>query len=307
MKTLSYTFENVPFCNMCGRDTSLNKILGQRMNKSQGLRPKMRIGITTSVIKCKNCALIYSNPLPIPGDVSDHYGVPAESYFQENYFVEDPEYFQTTIEKVKQLLNFEQGMKALDIGSGIGKCIRALERAGFDSYGVEPSATFRNFAIQKTGIPESKIELGMIENVEFPDAYFDFITFGAVLEHLYDPSECINKAFRWLKPHGILYVEVPSSDYLIARIFNLYFKFIGTNYVSSISPMHAPFHLYEFSLRSFQEHAKKHNYRIAFHKYFVCPIHHVPKVFHRLLEWYMERTNSGLEIALWLSKPERLA
>ena len=31
----------------------------------------------------------------------------------------------------------------------------------------------------------------------------------------------------------------------------------GTNYVTNISPMHSPFHLYEFGLKSFEELGKK--------------------------------------------------
>jgi 2-polyprenyl-3-methyl-5-hydroxy-6-metoxy-1,4-benzoquinol methylase len=45
--------------------------------------------------------------------------------------------------------------------------------------------------------------------VIFPEAHFDFITFGAVLEHLYDPSMSIHKAMSWLKPSGIMHIEVP--------------------------------------------------------------------------------------------------
>jgi 2-polyprenyl-3-methyl-5-hydroxy-6-metoxy-1,4-benzoquinol methylase len=49
-------------------------------------------------------------------------------------------------------------------------------------------------------IPPEKLQLGMIENIEYPKDNFDFITFGAVLEHLYDPSAAIKKAMNWLKP-----------------------------------------------------------------------------------------------------------
>jgi len=52
----------------------------------------------------------------------------------------------------------------------------------------------------------------------------------------------------WLKTDGIMHIEVPSSDWLIARLLNFYYKIRGLDYVTNISPMHEPFHLYEFAL-----------------------------------------------------------
>jgi ubiquinone/menaquinone biosynthesis C-methylase UbiE len=302
MKKLKYSFEEMERCNMCGQETSKNKILGQRMNRSQGMRPKTASGITTSVVKCTRCGLIYSNPLPIPSNIQDHYGVPPEDYWQEEYFTLDPEYFSEELSIADKLLPFEKGMKALDIGAGLGKCMIALENAGFEAYGFEPSVPFRERAISKMGINAERLKQGMIEEVDYPEAYFDFITFGAVLEHLYNPAECIEKALRWLKPNGILHIEVPSSDYLIPKILNLYYRAIGTNYVNNISPMHEPFHLYEFSLKSFEEHSKRLNYDIAFHKYYVCGIYHIPRVLHPVLSWYMDKTDKGMQMSVWLKK-----
>lgn len=63
-------------------------ILGKRLNKSQGLSPSKKSGITTTIFKCGNCDLIYNNPMPIPVDIQDHYCVLPESYWTENYFKE---------------------------------------------------------------------------------------------------------------------------------------------------------------------------------------------------------------------------
>jgi 2-polyprenyl-3-methyl-5-hydroxy-6-metoxy-1,4-benzoquinol methylase len=302
MKKLRYLFEEVETCNMCGCSISQSRVIGQRMNKSQGLKPKSNSGITTTVMKCNNCHLIYANPLPIPADIQDHYGVPPEDYWQEGYFTADTNYFSEEISILNKLLAPEAGKKCLDIGAGLGKCMIALENAGFESYGFEPSIPFRERAISKMGINAERLKLGMIEEVEYPREFFDFVTFGAVLEHLYDPSACIEKALKWLKPSGILHIEVPSSDYFIPKILNLYYRLIGTNYVNNISPMHEPFHLYEFGLKSFEEHSKRLYYEIAFHKYYVCGIYHIPKMFHPVLSRYMDKTDKGMQLSVWLRK-----
>ena len=61
---------------------------------------------------------------------------------------------------------------------------------------------FYERAISKMNIDPGKLKLGMIEDVDYPENHFDFITFGAVLEHLYHPAASIEKAMKWLKPGG---------------------------------------------------------------------------------------------------------
>jgi len=302
MRQLRYYFNYVDACNMCGSTTEKHKILGQRLNQSQGFDPKSKIGISTSVVKCRNCGLIFSNPQPVPFDIQDHYGVPPENYWNPEYFSIDKNYFSHQIKTTKQLSNFKEGMKALDVGAGLGKCMISLKEAGYDVYGFEPSVPFHQNAIKKMNIPADKLRLGMIEDVEYPENHFDFITFGAVLEHLYDPSAAIAKAMNWLKPGGIIHIEVPSSKYLISKMFNFYFKLRGTNYVNNISPMHTPFHLYEFDLKSFNLHAEKNKYEVAHHEYYVCDVYFIPKIFHGILKWYMGKTNKGMQLAIWLQK-----
>jgi 2-polyprenyl-3-methyl-5-hydroxy-6-metoxy-1,4-benzoquinol methylase len=302
MKTLNYYFNEVTNCNMCGADVKDHKVLGQRLNQSQGANPKKKKGISTSVMLCTTCNLIYSNPQPVPYDIQDHYGMPPESYWIPEYFKIDPNYFSNQIEKAKKFLPFAPGMKALDIGAGIGKCMIAFEAAGFDAYGAEPSAPFYERAIKQMNIKPEKLTNSMLEKVEYEPGTFDFITFSAVLEHLYDPSTAIARALTWLKPNGLIHIEVPSSKYLISRVFNFYYKLRGTNYVTNISPMHAPFHMYEFSLRSFQENQKINNYKIIYDEFYPCPILGIPKLFHPMLNWYMEKSKTGMELEVWIKK-----
>lgn len=298
---LRYTFNYVEKCNMCGSPTSRHKILGKRLNQSQGKNPRNKIGITTTVAKCSNCGLIYSNPQPVPYDLQDHYGVLPENYWKPEYFTLNDLYYTGEIDRFKKLTDFKPGMKSLDIGAGLGKAMLALSNAGFDAYGFEPSEQFFQRAISQMKVDPDKLKLGMMENLDYPENHFDFITFGAVLEHLYSPSDSIVKALRWLKPRRLIHIEVPSSAWLINKIINLFYKLMLTDYVGNISPMHEPFHLYEFGLKSFQEHSRQHGYEIAFHEYYVCQTY-MPKIADYLLKPYMEWTNTGMQLCVWLRK-----
>jgi len=72
--------------------------------------------------------------------------------------------------------------------------------------------------------------------------------------------------------------------------------------VTNLSPMHVPFHLYEFDLRSFQELGKKIGYTIDHYEFSVCEIYFIPKFLHPLFRWYMKKTNTGMQLTLYVKK-----
>jgi len=301
---LRYTFNEIKTCNMCGRPAESSKVLGKRLNRSQGIFPNRKKGITTTVVKCGQCGLVYSNPQPVPVDMQDHYGVPPESYWTDNYFRIDDTYFSHEIGTLKKLYNFTPGDKALDIGAGLGKAMIAMEKAGFDVYGFEPSVSFHEQGLKKMRMDPNRYTLQTMENAFYKPDTFDFISFGAVLEHLYDPSEGIHKAMKWLKPGGIMHIEVPSAKWLTNRIINFIYRVCGTDYVANISPMHAPFHLYEFTLDSFKMNGGAGSkYGISLFEYYVCPeFTYLPKLLNVLTVPYMKYTNTGMQLCVWLRK-----
>ncbi len=286
---------------MCGSSNDNHKILGKRLNQSQGKNPKSKTGITSTVVKCINCGLIFSNPQPIPFNIQDHYGIPPENYWKPEYFNTNDNYFNYEIDVLRRLVpNFEE-LKALDIGAGLGKSMIALDKVGFVTFGLEPSEPFYKKAIEKMNINPERLKLGMLEEVNYSKNEFDFITFGAVLEHLYSPSESIDKALQWLKPKGIIHIEVPSSNWLVNKLINFYYRLRGTDYVANISPMHSPYHLYEFSLESFKSHGKQNNYEVIHYEYYVCETY-LPQFLNIFIKPYMKWTNTGLQLCVWLKK-----
>lgn len=286
---------------MCESPSTNFKILGRRLNGSQGFNPKNKIGISTTVVKCCNCSLIFSTPIPIPIDINSHYGVPPENYWKDEYFNIDPNWYNAEILMAKKLLKFKNNVKALDIGAGIGKSMIVLEQAGFDTYGIEPSSPFYQRAIDIMKISPDKLKLCSLEEADFPTNHFDFITFGAVLEHLYHPSESLKKALQWLRPGGVIHAEIPSSSWLTNKIINLIYKIRGLDYVANISPMHTPYHLYEFNLNSFLLNAKLNGYEVVHHQYFVCETY-LPSFFNFIVKPIMRKTNTGMQLSVWLKK-----
>jgi SAM-dependent methyltransferase len=297
-----YKFVDLPHCLMCTAPSSGARVVGMRLNRSQGGNPRQVTGIGVTICRCGQCGMNFPQPLPVPNHISDHYGIPPESYWKEAYFKTDPGYFKKQIDDAKRLLGERSGMTALDIGAGIGKAMIAMTAAGFDCYGIEPGEPFRAKAIARMGIPEERIQLAALEDASFAPGQFDFITFGAVLEHLYDPAASIEKALGWLKPGGVIQIEVPSSDHLMMYFLNFYYRLRGTNYVTNLSPMHSPFHLYTFTRKSFETHAARAGYEIAYSYIDVASIRHVPGFLKPMLHAWMAATDRGQQLTVWLRK-----
>jgi 2-polyprenyl-3-methyl-5-hydroxy-6-metoxy-1,4-benzoquinol methylase len=294
---------------MCGSPTSSNVVLGKRLNQSQGLRPRRKVGIAITIVKCSVCGLIYANPLPIPESVQDHYGVPPHEYWNDDQLAADGNYFSSQLKLFEFLYNgsaSKERLRALDIGAGTGKCMAVLSKAGFQVYGVEASARFYEAAIARTEIVPANLKIAKLEDAEFEHDYFDFITFGAVLEHLYDPSAAISKAIRWLKLDGLMHAEVPSSSWLVSKLVNLLYRTTGSDYVTNLSPMHPPYHLYEFTLSSFNQHGSSHGYNVIHHQYHVCDTY-MPKFADRIVRPLMRISDTGMQLEVWLKKTSSVA
>ncbi len=296
---MNYNFINqneCPFCN-----TKKVKILGKRLNNSQGPAPHKKSGITTSIMKCKECELVFANPMPIPNKISDHYGVPPENYWKPEYFEVNEHYLSPLINWMNNIQPIKKESKILDVGAGIGKAMISLQKSGYDAYGLEPSEPFYDRAINKMGVNKEKLTLSAVEDANYENEFFDVILITAVLEHLYYPANVIDKLMDWLKPNGLLFIEVPSSKWFTNKLYNLFYKITGKDYVGNLSPMHEPYHLYEFAYKTFAKHATKAGYEIADHKYYVCDTF-LPKIFDPFFKWYMNKTNTGMELAIWLRK-----
>jgi SAM-dependent methyltransferase len=299
--TRRYTFKKITHCNMCESQNDNHKILGKRLNKSQGKNPRNKTGITTTIQKCSNCGLIYSNPQPIPFDIQDHYGVPPESYWKDDYFIINENAFDHDFKRIQSLIDFKKNLKFLDVGAGLGHQMLYYYNKDFDVYGFEPSIPFYERAVNKMNIAKERLKNETIEETNYEPDQFDFISFGVVLEHIYDPSLALKKALSWLRPGGIIHIEVPSSEWLINKLINIYYKVVLSDYVGNISPMHEPYHLYEFSLNSFKQNGAKNNYRVVHYDKYVCKSY-MPKSLDGLVTWYMKRSGTGMQLSVWLKK-----
>lgn len=277
------------------------KILGRRLNRTQGRNPRKKTGITTTIVCCRKCGLVFPNPMPVPVSIEDHYGLTPEEYWKDDYLNIDVNAYLSIIKKLRTIIPYSSGQRTLDVGAGLGHTMKCLENSGYISYGIEPSTPFYANAIKKYAIQTEYLTQRTIEEAEFEREFFDFVTFGAVLEHLYDPGLSIQKALSWLRPGGVIHLEVPNAKWLSAKIFNLYYKITFSGFVANLSPMHSPFHLYEFTKKSFEKHGQINGYKLIDFKVHTCQTF-LPAVLNNTMRWYMDKTKKGMQLEVWLQK-----
>lgn len=297
----NYQFHTYSNCEMCTAPAAEFRLKGKRLDQAQGWFPKKKQGNTTPIFCCNNCGLLFCNPVPIPNQVEQHYGVSPETYWENQQVVSS---FENSIDAIADLI--QQYMDPhnahfLDIGSGMGNDIYAAKQMGFKVTGIEPSLSFRSASIAKFSLTEDEIINSTWEAVELPENHFDFITFGAVLEHLPFPGLAIQKAMKHLKKGGIIQIQVPNARWLTGRIINFVYQFTGRGYICNLSPLHSPFHLFEFHKRSFQAFADQNGLDIVHLQYDICDTM-LPRSLNWLVKPIMKVSNTGMEINILYRK-----
>jgi 2-polyprenyl-3-methyl-5-hydroxy-6-metoxy-1,4-benzoquinol methylase len=122
------------------------------------------------------------------------------------------EYFQLHPGKVKYLdylvgllrAHGVPGGRVLDVGTGYGFFLEALEKAGYEAYGVEASAHAAEQARRRTRA--EVVQQGAEEPFPFPGDHFDAVTLLDVIEHLPDYPAALASCRRCLRPGGRLFV-----------------------------------------------------------------------------------------------------
>lgn len=179
------------------------------------------------VVKCKNCGLVFLNPRLNKGALKIFY----ESFYSKllkgkNVSFESSVYSSINLSQEKGRLKEIQNLnplakKILDIGAGPGHFLSVAKKEGWKVYGQEYSKAASRIAKREFGI---HIYVGEIDNLPYPDNFFDIVTMHSVIEHTIDPSKYLQIARRKLKPGGMVVFSVPNLycfDYLSSKLLIL--------------------------------------------------------------------------------------
>lgn len=179
-----------------------------------------------SVVKCRTCGLMRTNPRPIPETIGFYYPDDYGPYLGSMVQVvkgEPPATIKRLLKPLVNLIfNFNGTVlpplapgRMLEIGCASGSYLHKMAGKGWQVQGVEFSEKAAQ-AAKQLGYP---VHAGPLETAPQPEHSFDLIVGWMVLEHLYDPVAGLQKLRKWAKPDAWLVLSVPNAGSLEFRLF----------------------------------------------------------------------------------------
>src|SRR5258708_7837953 len=181
-----------------------------------------------NVDQCKDCKLLFLNPMITGKELHSLYDDDTYYAYQPFEIDEKPTIMQKTARKLINIKagdpKFESnGKQILDIGCGSGRELYFYKKDGAFVTGVEISKSGAEFG-NKFGL---NIFNGTLIEANLPNDKFDYIRSNHSFEHLVNPIETTEEIFRITKSGGLVFIGVPNADSLPYRLFKKYWYYLG--------------------------------------------------------------------------------
>jgi SAM-dependent methyltransferase len=192
------------------------------------------------MVRCTSCQFIYLNPRPTNESLFSFYQhyLPEEESSIESW----QRMMQPVFKRAANLIQHHKGSgRLLDVGAGFGFFLAEMRGRGWEVTGVEISRKAIDYARDVLGLT---VHPGPLEEVGFPENYFDAVTGFYVIEHLSNPMTFLIECYRIIKPGGLLLLRYPHTT----PIKNLLHLFGMENRLYDL-----PAHLSDFSPEMIQK------------------------------------------------------
>lgn len=165
---------------------------------------------------CTECGLFFTNPMPTEAELAAYYRDTYRRDYQLAFLRPGSRHVaKKEAEAARRLAvlarhrDMTPPLRVLDFGCGSGELVRHMAGAGHDAHGFEPGVAY---AAHAAGLGSVEIRTGRWSEMDYPEGGFDVITCLHVLEHLREPVAALGVMAGWLKPDGLLYLEVPDMQ-----------------------------------------------------------------------------------------------
>lgn len=196
-----------------------------------------------SLYKCPACGLVFVFP-QIHNDYLEAKVYSEESGYQANKptkldAVVVPPRVVRILDRMKK---YVPGKRLLDVGCSNGEFMRAAEKEGFETKGVELNKRTAEIA-KKNGLD---VYNGFLEDARFQNGLFDVVFLGDLIEHVNDPKAIVRECRRILGQNGSVVISTPNLDCFWSRSTLMLYRLFGIPW-SSATPPH---HLFQFSFHN---------------------------------------------------------
>lgn len=235
---LSIDLEEAPCPMGCVRDDEAVAVGRERRHNLPG---------EFSVVRCRGCGLMRTNPRPVPAAIGRYY--PSDYAPHQTRVPPGPSATRWRRPLWKRILlrPFEFNTtripqmapgRLLEVGCGSGTFIDEMASRGWYVEGIEPSEAAARTA-RSLG---HRVHCATIDDAPDPAQRFDLIVGWMVLEHLHDPIAALRKLARWSRPGGRLAISVPNAGSLEFAVFK-----------DDWFALDVPRHLFHFEARTLRQ------------------------------------------------------
>jgi 2-polyprenyl-3-methyl-5-hydroxy-6-metoxy-1,4-benzoquinol methylase len=168
-----------------------------------------------SYLTCKNCGLIFCNPIPSEQELSYYYRYHfSYDWYEKRLFLKKLQAQHRWI-RTRKLISaaIPVNGKMLDVGCGHGLFVKVADKKGIIAEGIDFPSQATEYATKKLKVRviDSDLKTAIVED-KIPRNSFDFITAWHCLEHIASPQEFFQNINDILKPEGKILIAVPNSD-----------------------------------------------------------------------------------------------
>ncbi len=210
---------------------------------------------------CSNCGFKFVNPLPTIEEIEIFYNKTRvvenlsetikNSIISFDTIKNNPkkDWFDLVLNKSKNILKKEK-LSILELGSGYGFFIHYCNNQGHKAIGTEVT---KDYALATSASINGSIHYISSNDYDsvICNSEADLIYLEHVFEHVLDPQTILSKITTKLSPNGILFMSVPNSDSLLARVLKKKWPW-----------MTPPDHLYYYNDKSLRMLLESNNYEI---------------------------------------------
>jgi SAM-dependent methyltransferase len=169
-------------------------------------------------VECFDCGLAF-RPRVESDDVRQIYEDPS-GYQAERADQQMGEGFEERLRDARVRLDYLERYsgspsgRLFDIGAAGGAFLAEARQRGWSVAGVEPMPGAAEHARDDLGLD---VTTGVAEDVDLPPDSLDAVTMWHVLEHIPEPVAVLEQVRAWLRPNGVLAIEVPNGGSPAAR------------------------------------------------------------------------------------------
>lgn len=178
--------------------------------------------------RCPECAHVTTLPYPTTEQIIAHY----RKGFTDTNYRNVREHAVTYREAMRDLLSMvrrelahrgrsSRGMSLLDVGCFTGEFLEVAAQEGVDGYGIELQEEAVAIAQERLPGRVQCVDI-MQSGPSFPIAQFDVVTLLGIVEHVTDPLRLIRRSKEFLAPRGLLFVQTPNAEALLAKLMRRY-------------------------------------------------------------------------------------